>query len=69
MDVTPVAGKHGLAPNSVVAVEVVTADGAVRPVCDYDEPKVFWALRGGGGMRGPAPCDDAAVASTRRRPR
>ena len=48
MDVTPVAGKHGLAPNSAVAVEVVTADGAVRSVCDYDEPKLFWALRGGG---------------------
>jgi FAD/FMN-containing dehydrogenase len=40
---------HGLACNSIVAAEVVTADG--RPVhADRDtEPELFWAIRGGGG--------------------
>jgi FAD/FMN-containing dehydrogenase len=44
--------RHGLAANSVVAIEVVTADGRhVR--CDRNhEPELFWALRGGGGSFG-----------------
>jgi hypothetical protein len=40
---------HGLAANSVVAIEVVTADGVHRRVDDTHEPELFWALRGGGG--------------------
>jgi FAD/FMN-containing dehydrogenase len=46
------ARRHGLAANSVVGVELVTADGrAVR--CDAEsEPELFWALRGGGGSFG-----------------
>ncbi len=44
--------KHGLAANSVTAVELVTADGRkVRATAD-DEPELFWALRGGGGNFG-----------------
>jgi hypothetical protein len=44
--------KHGLAANSVVAIELVTADGRVVR-CDRDtEPDLFWALRGGGGSFG-----------------
>ena len=40
---------HGLACNSIVAAEVVTADGRrVRADCDT-EPELFWAIRGGGG--------------------
>jgi FAD binding domain-containing protein len=44
--------RHGLAANSVLAIEIVTADGRfVR--CDRDnEPELFWALRGGGGSFG-----------------
>jgi FAD/FMN-containing dehydrogenase len=41
------ARKHGLASNSVTAVELVTADGEeVRADLD-NEPELFWALRGG----------------------
>ena len=41
--------KYGLACNSVLAVEIVTADGRLRRVDADDEPELFWALRGGGG--------------------
>lgn len=40
--------KHGLAANSVTAVEIVTADGRLRRVDERHEPELFWALRGGG---------------------
>jgi hypothetical protein len=44
--------RHGLAANSVHAVELVTADGR-RVRADRDqEPDLFWALRGGGGSFG-----------------
>src|SRR5919206_1394910 len=44
--------RHGLAANSVLAIEIVTADGRVL-CCDRDhEPGMFWALRGGGGSFG-----------------
>ncbi|MBY5163943.1 FAD-binding oxidoreductase [Salsipaludibacter albus] len=44
--------RHGLAANSVLAIEVVTADGALVR-CDHStEPGLFWALRGGGGSFG-----------------
>ncbi len=43
---------HGLAANSVTAIEVVTADGVLRRVDDEHEPELFWALRGGGGSFG-----------------
>ena len=43
------ARKLGLACNSVLAVELVTADGTlVRADADH-EPDLFWAVRGGGG--------------------
>jgi dienelactone hydrolase len=46
------ARKHGLATNSVLAIEVVTADGKLRRVdAEHDAP-LFWALRGGGGSFG-----------------
>jgi hypothetical protein len=46
------ARMYGLASNSVVAVELVTADaGFVRADRD-NEPELFWALRGGGGSFG-----------------
>jgi hypothetical protein len=41
--------KHGLACNSVTAIELVGADGEPRRVDAGNEPELFWALRGGGG--------------------
>jgi FAD/FMN-containing dehydrogenase len=46
------ARKHGLSANSVIAVELVTADGRLVRVDADHEPDVFWALRGGGGNFG-----------------
>jgi FAD/FMN-containing dehydrogenase len=44
--------RYGLATNSVLAIEVVTADGALVR-CDHTtEAELFWALRGGGGSFG-----------------
>ena len=43
---------HGLTANSVVALEVVTADGELRRVDERRDPDLFWALRGGGGSFG-----------------
>jgi hypothetical protein len=46
------ARSHGLAANSVLALEVVTADGRLRRVDATNDPDLFWALRGGGGSFG-----------------
>ena len=46
------ARKHGLAANSVTAIELVTTDGVLRRVDADNEPDLFWALRGGGGNFG-----------------
>ena len=46
------ARKHGLSANSVLAIEVVTADGRLRRVDHENDPDLFWALRGGGGSFG-----------------
>ncbi len=44
--------KHGLTIDSLLAAEVVTADGRLRQVDADKEPDLFWALRGGGGNFG-----------------
>jgi hypothetical protein len=44
--------KHGIATNSVTAIELVTADGRFRRVDADHDPDLFWALRGGGGNFG-----------------
>jgi len=44
--------RHGLACNSVLAADVVTADGRLLHVDREHEPDLFWALRGGGGSFG-----------------
>jgi hypothetical protein len=44
--------KHGLGANSVLAVELVTADGRALRVERDTQPDLFWALRGGGGSFG-----------------
>ena len=40
---------HGLAAHSIVAVELVDAQGALRRITEASDPDLFWALRGGGG--------------------
>jgi FAD/FMN-containing dehydrogenase len=44
--------KHGLTVDSVLAAEVVTADGTVQTVDANTNPDLFWAIRGGGGNFG-----------------
>jgi FAD/FMN-containing dehydrogenase len=44
--------RYGLAASSVVAVELVTADGELVRADAENEPDLFWALRGGGGSFG-----------------
>src|SRR5919201_1271128 len=45
-------GKHGLAADNLLAVELVTAAGEVLAVDAGSHPDLFWALRGGGGNFG-----------------
>lgn len=47
-------GKHGMAVDSLVAVELVTATGEVVRASADEHPDLFWALRGGGGNFGVA---------------
>ena len=46
------ARKHGLSANSIVAVEIVTADGRLVRADAEHETDLFWAVRGGGGSFG-----------------
>ena len=46
------ARKHGLASNSVRAIELVTADGELIRADAEHHAELFWALRGGGGNFG-----------------
>jgi FAD/FMN-containing dehydrogenase len=44
--------KYGLTVDSLLAAELVTADGRVLQVDDRSRPDLFWAIRGGGGNFG-----------------
>jgi len=44
--------KHGLTIDSLLAAEVVTADGQILNVDEKNHPDLFWAIRGGGGNFG-----------------
>lgn len=41
--------RHGLAANSLVSVEIVTASGERVRASAEENPDLFWAVRGGGG--------------------
>jgi len=43
------ARRHGLAANSILAADVITADGRRLSIDEHHEPDLFWAIRGGGG--------------------
>ncbi len=43
---------HGLTIDSLVGVDIVTADGELRRASAESDPDLFWALRGGGGNFG-----------------
>ena len=45
-------GKHGLACDNVLSMDVVTADGQLRTVNAGQHQDLFWAMRGGGGNFG-----------------
>lgn len=46
------ARKHGMTIDSLLAVEIVTADGVRRMASEGDEPDLFWAVRGAGANFG-----------------
>jgi hypothetical protein len=46
--------KHGLTIDSLLAAEMVTADGQLLQVDAANHPDLFWAIRGGGGNFGVA---------------
>ncbi len=46
------ARRYGLACNSILAAEIVTADGELVHTDADSHPDLFWAIRGGGGSFG-----------------
>jgi FAD/FMN-containing dehydrogenase len=46
------AGKHGLACDNLVSVEVVTAEGQLVTASESENADLFWGVRGGGGNFG-----------------
>ena len=41
--------RFGMTVDNLLGVELVTADGRLVQASEYQEPDVFWAIRGGGG--------------------
>ncbi len=58
------ARSRGLSANSVLAVEIVTADGRVVRADRDNEPDLFWAVRGGGGNFGVVTALEIALYET-----
>lgn len=44
--------KYGMTIDSLLSVDIVTADGAMRHASATENPDLFWAVRGGGGNFG-----------------
>ncbi len=47
-------GKHALALDNLLSVELVLADGRIVTASEHDNADLFWAVRGGGGNFGVA---------------
>ena len=45
-------GKHGLACDNVIAMDIVTADGRLLKASEQQNPDLFWGMRGSGGNFG-----------------
>jgi FAD/FMN-containing dehydrogenase len=58
--------EYGYAADHVRAVELVTADGAVRRVSAESDPELFWGLRGGGGNFGVVTALEVSLFPVRR---
>jgi FAD/FMN-containing dehydrogenase len=46
------AGKHGFTIDNLLAVDIVTADGALRHASETEHADLFWAVRGAGANFG-----------------
>src|SRR6266481_5419304 len=46
------AGKHGLACDNLLSVDLVTAEGMMLTASAADDAELFWGLHGGGGNFG-----------------
>ena len=45
-------GKHGLACDNVIAIDIVIADGRLLKASEQENADLFWGMRGGGGNFG-----------------